>query len=132
MRHVKLDKVGNRMDLLTGSTHLHIAVWVLGVVLFLVAAFGVKAKALHMVLRLMYILIIITGAALFFKYSSGDQMGYGIKFLLGILTIAMMEMVLVKQSKGKKTTIFWILFVVFLLATMFYGFKLPLGLNFFA
>lgn len=132
MRLVKLDKVGNRMDFLTSSTHLHITTWVLGIVLFLVAAFGVKAKALHMVLRLMYILIIITGGALFFKYSSGDAMGYGIKFLFGLITISMMEMVLVKQSKGKSTTIFWILFVVFLLATMFYGFKLPLGFNFFA
>ena len=120
------------MDFLTSSTHLHITTWVLGIVLFLVAAFGVKAKALHMVLRLMYILIIITGGALFFEYSSIDAMQYGMKFLFGLLTIAMMEMVLVKQNKGKKTSIFWILFVVFLLVTMFYGFKLPVGLNFFA
>ena len=120
------------MDFLTSGTHLHITAWVLGVVLFLVAAFGVKAKALHMVLRLMYIIIIITGGALFFEFSYIDDMMYGMKFLFGLLTIAMMEMVLVKQKKGKKTTIFWILFVVFLLVTMFYGFKLPIGFNFFA
>ena len=120
------------MGILTSGTHLHITTWVLGIVLFLVAAFGVKAKALHMVLRLMYILIIITGGALFFEYSSVDAMQYGMKFLFGLLTIAMMEMVLVKQKKGKDTKIFWILFVVFLLVTMFYGFKLPIGFNFFA
>ena len=120
------------MDFLTSGTHIHITTWVLGIVFFLLAAFGVKPKMMHMITRLFYILIIISGGALFMEYGSGDQMQYGMKFLFGILTIGMMEMVLVKQKKGKKTGLFWILFVVFLLVTMFYGFKLPIGFNFFA
>lgn len=132
MLHEKLDEVGNKMDFLTSSTHIHITTWVLAVVFFLLAAFGVSSKVTHMLARVMYIFIIITGAALFFKFSSADQMGYGMKFLFGILTVGMMEMVLVKQKKGKKTTMFWILFAVFFLITAFYGFKLPAGFNFFA
>ena len=120
------------MSFLTDSTHLHIATWVIAIVLFLVAALASSSKAIHMVLRLFYILIIITGGALFYKTMSyGMGMEYGIKFLLGILTIGMMEMVLVRKSKDKPTTIFWILFAVFLFATLFYGFKLPMGAKLF-
>ena len=121
------------MDLLTGSTHLHITTWVVGIVIFFIAALsGKQSKGLHMALRLFYILIIITGGALFFKYSSADAMLYGIKFLFGILVIGMMEMVLVRQKKNKPTGMFWGLFVVFLFITMFLGFKLPLNFNFLA
>src|SRR5690606_1008362 len=89
-------------------------------------------KIVHMILRLFYILIIITGLALFIAWSSSDAMQYGIKLLFGILTIGMMEMVLVRGKKGKSVTMFWILFAVFLLVTMFYGFRLPIGFNFLA
>jgi peptidoglycan/LPS O-acetylase OafA/YrhL len=123
------------MDFLTNQTHLHITTWVVGIVIFLIAALsGKQSKGLHMVLRLFYILIIITGGALFIKgMDYGQGMLYGFKFIGGILVIGMMEMVLVRQKKNKPTTMFWILFVVFLLITMFLGFKLPMGpMNFFA
>lgn len=122
------------MDFLTSSTHLHITTWVIALVLFLVAALGSsKSKGIHMALRLFYILIIITGGALFIEAMSFDQgMLYGIKFLLGILVIGMMEMILVRQSKNKKTSTFWILFAIFLFAVLFMGFKLPMGINFLA
>lgn len=120
------------MGFLTDSTHLHIATWVIGIVLFLVASLGKNSKAIHMILRVFYILIIISGGALFYQMmGSGMGMDYGIKFLLGVLTIGMMEMVLVRKSKDKPTTIFWILFAVFLFATLFYGFKLPMGTKLF-
>ncbi|WP_422123758.1 YisL family protein [Planococcus sp. X10-3] len=124
------------MDFLTDTTHLHITTWVIAIVLFLAAAFmnpeSKGRKIVHMVLRLFYILVIITGLTLFIAHSSFDAMEYGLKFLFGVLTIGMMEMVLVRGKKGKSVTMFWILFAVFLLATMFYGFKLPIGFNFFA
>lgn len=124
------------MDFLTDTTHLHITTWVITLALFFAAAFmGVESKGrkiVHMVLRLFYILIIITGLALFIEWSSFDAMQYGLKFLFGLLTIGMMEMVLVRGKKNKSTTLFWILFAVFLLVTMFYGFKLPVGFNFLA
>ncbi|PIC62798.1 hypothetical protein CSV79_15200 [Sporosarcina sp. P13] len=124
------------MGFLTDTTHMHIFTWVVAIVVFLVSASmakGTKGKKItHMILRLFYILIIISGAALFFVHMSLDSMLYGIKFVLGLLTIGFMEMVLVRGNKGKNTGFMWILFVVFLLATLFVGFKLPLGFNFFA
>lgn len=124
------------MDFLTETTHLHITTWVIAILLFVIAAFMAPEskgrKIVHMVLRLFYILVIITGLALFIEWSSSDAMQYGLKFLFGLLTIGMMEMVLVRGKKGKSVTLFWILFAVFLAVTMFYGFKLPIGFNFLA
>lgn len=123
------------MDFLTDTTHLHITTWVIAILLFLGAAFmnpeSKGRKIVHMVLRLFYILIIITGLALFIEWSSSDAMQYGMKFLFGVLTIGMMEMVLVRSKKQKSVTLFWVLFAVFLFVTMFFGFKLPVGINLF-
>ena len=124
------------MDFLTSTTHLHITTWVIGLVLFFLAATGiVKSKGVHMALRLFYILIIISGGALYYEYAinfrtDATGMSYDMKFLFGILLIGMMEMVLGKQKKNKPTTIPWVLFAVFLFLTLFYGFKLPIGFNF--
>lgn len=124
------------MGFLTDTTHLHITTWVIGIVLFLVAAFMNREskgrKIVHMILRLFYVLIIISGLALFIEWSSSDAMQYGLKFLFGLLTIGMMEMVLIRSKKQKPVTLFWVLFVVFLFVTMFFGFKLPVGINFLA
>lgn len=124
------------MGFLTDTTHLHITMWVVGIVLFLVAAFMHRdrkgRKIVHMITRLIYVLIIITGLTLFIEHSSYDAMLYGLKFLFGLLTIGMMEMVLVRGKKQKPVTLFWALFAVFLLVTLFLGFKLPIGFNFLA
>ncbi|MDW0112656.1 MULTISPECIES: YisL family protein [Sporosarcina] len=120
------------MGFLSDTTHFHIFTWVVGIIVFLVAAVmanGTKGKKItHMIARLFYVLILLSGVLLFIKgmdYGRGAE--YGIKFLLGLLTIGMMEMVLVRSTKGKNVTLFWILFFVFLFATMFFGFKLPMG-----
>lgn len=121
-------------DFMVGGTHLHIFTWVVGIVLFLVASqmkVGSKGrKVLHMIARLFYILILVSGFALFAQYQSIDNAMYGIKFVLGLLTIGFMEMVLVRAEKGKDTKMFWILFAVGVLVTVFLGFKLPVGISF--
>ena len=68
--------------------------------LLIAALMGKQSKGLHMTLRLFYVLIIITGGALFIEAMDyGQGMLYGFKFLGGILVIGMMEMVLVRQRK---------------------------------
>ena len=124
------------MDALASTTHFHIFTWVVGIILFLVAevmANGTKGRKItHMIARLFYVLILISGVLLFIKWSSIDAALYGVKFLLGFLTIGMMEMVLVRSDKGKSITGVWILFFIFLFATMFLGFKLQVGISWFA
>ena len=121
----------------SASTHLHIATWVIGIILFFVAVTmtnGSKGqKITHMVLRLFYVFIILTGVALFMDGMDFDMgMLYGFKLIGGVLIIGMMEMILVRMKKQKATTMFWILLFVFLFITMFLGFKLPMGINFLA
>jgi uncharacterized membrane protein len=119
------------------STDLHITTWVIGIILFFVAVTmknGNKGqKITHMVLRLFYVFILLTGVALFIAGMDFDMgMLYGFKLIGGVLIIGMMEMILVRMKKNKATTMFWVLLFIFLFITMFLGFKLPMGINFLA
>lgn len=116
------------MDFLTETTHLHITTWAIALILFFVAAFSSKKlTAVHMTLRLVYILVIVSGALLFFEHRdlivdiNGSGMIYDMKFLFGILLIGGMEMVLVGKNKGKKPTVGWIIFAVSLVAVLLLG-----------
>lgn len=119
------------------STHFHIFAWVVGIILFLVAAVLAKGskgqKISHMTARLFYVLILISGFMLFMEGMKYDLSAlYGIKFLLGLATIGLMEMILVRSNKDKNVTSLWIFFFISLFATMFFGFKLPMGISWFA
>ena len=111
--------------------HAHITTWVLALVLFFVAL-GLhksgKARALkvvQMILRLFYLLIIITGVVILSKINISSL--YILKSILGIVVIGMMEMIIVRSVKGKKTTMFWLLFIVTFVLVLYLGFvKLPL------
>lgn len=122
------------MGFLSDTTHLHIFTWVVGVILFLVtAAMPVTSKGrkiTHMITRLFYVLILLSGVFLFIAHSSLDSAMYGVKFLVGLITIGVMEMVLVRSAKGKKVSTMWILFFIALFVTLYLGFYLPMGLNF--
>ena len=116
------------MDFLTETTHLHITTWAIALILFFVAALASKKlTAVHMTLRLFYILVIVTGALLFFEYRDliveihDSGMIYDMKFLFGILLIGGMEMVLVGKNKGKKPVVGWIIFAVSLVAVLLSG-----------
>ncbi len=108
--------------------------WVVGVVLFIVTAVMPTAskgrKITHMITRLFYVLILLSGIFLFIAHSSIDSAMYGVKFLVGLITIGLMEMVLVRSAKGKKVSTLWILFFIVLLITLYLGFYLPIGFHF--
>lgn len=124
------------MDFLANTTHFHILTWVAGIIIFIVTAGlekGTKGKKIgHMVARLFYVLILLSGFLLFMRHSAIDPALYGVKFLLGLLTIGMMEMILVRSAKEKSVKTFWILFFVFVLATLFLGFGIGIGVSFLA
>jgi peptidoglycan/LPS O-acetylase OafA/YrhL len=116
------------MSFLTETTHLHITTWVIALILFFVAVISSKKlTAVHMTLRLFYILVIVSGALLFFEYRDlivkihDSGMIYDMKFLFGILLIGGMEMVLVGKNKGKKPIVGWIIFAVSLVAVLLLG-----------
>lgn len=122
------------MDFLTNTTHLHVTTWVIAIVLFAIAAFSSKKlTAVQMVLRVFYILLIVTGGALFMEYRdivAEGGMFYDMKVLFAILVIGFMEMILARKNKGKSTTIFWVLFAIVLVVTLYLGFSGGIGMNF--
>lgn len=127
------------MDFLTSSTHLHLTTWIIALILFFIAvASPKKMTGVHMVLRVFYILIIITGGALFLEYRdmiasthNGSSMTYDMKVLFGILVIGFMEMILVRKNKGKSVNIFWVLFAIVFLVTLYLGLSGGIGWDLF-
>lgn len=115
--------------------HLHLTALVLAVILFIITYNSIDSpdgeskysKALHMVLRLIYLIILFTGLMLFLDFSSGDQMMYGLKFLAGLITIGLMEMALIKQRKKGTGRNLVIALVIFLIVTIALGIYLPAG-----
>lgn len=122
------------MDMLSSTTHLHITAWAIGIILFFVAYFMNPAakgrKITHMILRLFYLIIIASGLFLFMGNHGIAEMAYGIKIVLGLVVIVMMEMALVKSAKGQNGKPFFIGFIVTFIITFLLGSYLPIGINF--
>lgn len=86
-------------------THAHITSWLITIVLFFVAVSllrsgSSKAKIVQMVLRLFYILTIITGLLLLHSIASISIL-YIVKTIAGLWLIGAMEMVLISMKKKK-------------------------------
>ncbi|HHY72531.1 MAG TPA: YisL family protein [Bacillus bacterium] len=113
--------------------HVHVTTWFVAIILLFVSYNMQKngkqkpAKITKMILRLFYILILATGGHLFGLYASA--LGAGIlqsavfyKALAGLWVIVAMELLLVKQAKGKSTELYWIQFAIALLIALFFGY----------
>jgi uncharacterized membrane protein SirB2 len=117
-------------------THMHIFSWAVAAILFFIAASMNKSenakgfKIVHMILRVFYILIIVSGIILF---TSGATIpaSYNIKALFGIIVIGMMEIILIRSKKGKSTGALWAVFVLSFLAAIYMGLSLPQGFDWF-
>ena len=111
------------------TTHLHITTWVIGLILFFVTYSllkkgNPKAKMMHMIARVFYILIFLTGGMLISNFGF-----YAEKMSVGILVICFMELVLVRTSKQKSTGLVWTLFVLTLAYVLYLGLSLPMGFH---
>lgn len=80
-----------------------------------------------MVQRLFALLVIISGIMIFMQYMKVDSALYGIKFLLGLITIGLMEMTIAKKKKKKPSRTFFYLVVLFIILTIGLGIHLPMG-----
>lgn len=114
--------------------HAHVTAWVLALILFFVALSlhkNGKAKGfkiLQMVLRVFYIIIIVTGIGLLLKVSHITAL-YVLKAVCGLWLVGLFEMILSRVSKNRRTSIFWAQFVVVFLLVLYLGFvKLPMSI----
>lgn len=109
------------------TTHLHITTWVIGIILFFVTYSllkkgNPKAKMMHMITRVFYILIFLSGGMLISNFGFYVQ-----KMIVGLLVICFMELVLVRTKKKKSTGLVWTLFVLAFLYVLYLGLSLPMG-----
>ena len=117
---------------MSGSTYEHIFVWVLAIIVFLVSLkmTGKKLKIMMMINRVLYILIIVTGAIMLMNISNING-EYIAKAIIGVWVIAAMEMTNVKRSKGKNHKSFLIQFWIAFVLVLLLGFRLPIGIQLF-
>lgn len=123
--------------------HLHLTALIIAFILFIVVYAMYKkdntkenrtAFILHMVLRVFYVLVLFSGIMVYVNNmegisNAGDHMRYGIKALLGLLSIGFMEMAVVRLKKhSAQATIFLVICLVLIVATVILGSILPLGI----
>ncbi|WEG11957.1 DUF1516 family protein [Pullulanibacillus sp. KACC 23026] len=102
----------------------HVGFWTLALVLFVISLFlrGTALKVFHMILRLMYVLIIITGLYLLFHVFSLYGIWVIIKMICGLGVIVTMEMLLVRRKKQASTGVIWVLLIIFLALVFYIGY----------
>lgn len=114
--------------------HSHVTAWVIALILFLVALSlhkNGKAKGfkiVQMVLRVFYLIIIGTGVGLLSMVQHID-VWYILKAVVGLWIIGLFEMILSRTAKDRRTSVFWIQFVIAFLLVLYLGFvKLPMSI----
>ncbi|MDO5660016.1 MAG: YisL family protein, partial [Staphylococcus xylosus] len=93
--------------------HMHIASWVLLIILFFAAYFNFSEKQgaspyfkpIHMVLRLFMLLVLISGFWVWIQSFSSDNAGghmlLTLKMICGVAVVALMEVTITKRKKGQ-------------------------------
>ncbi|WML43338.1 DUF1516 family protein [Neobacillus sp. PS3-40] len=112
-------------------TDSHVSTWILTLVLFGVALILNKKgnakgfKIIHMILRVFYLLTIVTGVMLLYILSPM----YIVKIVVGLWIISLIELILIRTAKNKKTSVLWYQFGFAFLLVLYLGLKLPLGFH---
>jgi heme A synthase len=114
--------------------HAHVTSWILTLILFVVAYSLYKAgknkgaKITHMSLRLFLLLTAGTGIGMVFQYSNIIYTPLLIKAALSLWLLFLMEIILVRTSKGTLDNMYWIRFAIVLIVVLYLGLEvLPLS-----
>lgn len=106
----------------------HVGGWEVAFVLLIIAyilhRMG-KAKAgkiLHMILRLMIVIILASGAGLLFSYHATDVYFY-IKAILALVVFGLMEMSLGRASRQQPSLGFFIGAIVLMVVVILFGYE---------
>src|SRR5699024_5196283 len=95
--------------------HMHIASWVLLIILFFAAYFNFSEKQgatpyfkpIHMLLRLFMVLVLISGVWIWIQAfgdgNSGGHMLLTLKMICGVAVVALMEVTVTKRKKGQSS-----------------------------
>ncbi len=120
--------------------HLHLTAIIVSIILFIAVYVMYKknntaenkpAFIMHMVLRVFYLLVLFSGIMVYVEGMAGieSHMMYGIKVLLGLLSIGFMEISIVRLKKNSvKVSVLLIVTIVLIIATVIMGSILPMGM----
>ncbi|USG66951.1 DUF1516 family protein [Brevibacillus ruminantium] len=109
----------------------HVGAWEVAFLLLIVSYILYRvgkeriAKILHMILRLMIVIIVVSGIWMLFAFRSGDVLYY-IKGVLGLLTFGLMEMALGRARRNEASTGFFIGALVLLVVVILTGYRVIL------
>ncbi|MCI2226345.1 YisL family protein [Staphylococcus lugdunensis] len=118
--------------------HVHILSWVLAIIMFIVTYLNYSktqggtptAKPLHMVLRVVILLTLISGFWIIIKEfasGGGNHILLTLKMVCGIAVVALMEVTIIKRKKHESTQgLFWTT-IALIVITIILGIILPLG-----
>lgn len=107
--------------------YTHIDTWGITLLVFFISFFlltkdKMKAqKITHMILRLLFVVMIVTGFGLVISYKFAIVTI--IKMLFALWLITSMELILVKARKNQSTTPVWVQFVISAIATIVIGYQ---------
>ncbi len=123
--------------------HLHLTAIIVSLILF-IAVFAMYKKnnssdnkpalILHMVLRVFYLLVLFSGIMIYVGNmegisAAGSHMQYGIKALLGILSVVFMEVAVVRLKKhSASANVLLVVTLILIIAAVIMGSALPLGM----
>ena len=79
----------------------HVGSWAFLLVLFVLAYFF-KPKFIHMILRLFYVLMIVSGAYMLFV-TGGYPASFHLKAVVAVIMVGLMEMILIRRHKKGQT-----------------------------
>lgn len=106
----------------------HVGAWEVALVLLIIGYILYRmdknkvGKVLHMILRLMFVIIIVSGVWMLFQFRAADVLYY-IKGILGIMTVGLMEMSLLRAAKDKPSGGFFIGALVLLVIVIMIGYR---------
>ena len=99
----------------------HAGSWAILLLFFFLSYFLQKHKWLPMVLRIFYLIMLISGIGMLVLL--GFPLVFVLKGILAISLIGTMEMLLVKKKKAEPHTAFWGLFAILTILVILFGYN---------
>lgn len=123
-------------SILVSQTYTHMFSWFVLLFLFFFVLIMHKGsngrKILHMIVRLMYVIVIITGGALYVLMMNSDlSFVYILKVVAGLIFIVLVEITIIRANQSKKFQIPFLLSLVMIFLMMILGYYLPMGMDMF-
>ena len=101
--------------------HTHSGSWALIPIFFIISCIFLRQKVTSMILRLLYLIMIITGIGMLIKLDF--PLEFTIKGILAFILIGIMEKILALLREKKSTVIYWVIWVILIVLIPLMGYQ---------